>query len=81
MCDFFTTADKTFDARGLRCPEPLMILRKIVRLMDTGQTLLIISDDPSTNQDIVNFCRFMDHTLIAKKIKKIPYLYLLSKGN
>lgn len=80
MTDLFANPDKTLDALGLRCPEPVMMVRKTVRYMDDGQTLLIIADDPATTRDIPGFCRFMDHQLIAQETEQAPYRYLLRKG-
>jgi hypothetical protein len=42
MTDLFSSPDHTLDAQGLRCPEPVMMVRKTVRNMQTGETLLII---------------------------------------
>ncbi|AIM51741.1 sirA-like family protein, partial [Dickeya phage phiDP23.1] len=36
-----------------------MMVRKTVRQMEAGQTLLIIADDPATTRDIPGFCRYM----------------------
>lgn len=80
MYDAFPAADQTLDARGLRCPEPVMMVRKAVRHMAEGQTLLIIADDPATTRDILGFCRFMEHTLLAQATEQLPYRYLLRKG-
>ena len=44
--------NQTLDASGLRCPEPVMMVRKTVRLMQDGETLLVIADDPATVRDI-----------------------------
>ncbi len=57
-----------------------MMVRKKVRLMAEGETLLVSADDPSTTRDIPSFCRFMDHTLIASEIEQAPYRYLIRKG-
>ena len=43
MTDTFANASQTLDARGLRCPEPVMMIRKTVRAMSDGQTLLILA--------------------------------------
>ncbi|CDL80000.1 sulfurtransferase TusA [Xenorhabdus cabanillasii] len=80
MSDFFANPDKTLDTQGLRCPEPVMMIRKTVRHMDAGQTLLIIADDPATTRDIPGFCRFMEHTLIAQETAETPYRYLIQKN-
>ena len=80
MTDLLTTADHTLDALGLRCPEPVMMVRKTVRNMLPGETLLVIADDPATTRDIPGFCRFMEHELVAHETQSLPYRYLVRKG-
>jgi len=65
---------------GLRCPEPIMMLRKRVRKMEKGELLAVIADDPATTRDIPSFCRFMEHSLIEADTEQIPYRYLIRKG-
>ncbi|MFY2737762.1 sulfurtransferase TusA [Pseudocitrobacter faecalis] len=81
MTDLFASPNHTLDALGLRCPEPVMMVRKTVRTMPVGETLLIIADDPATTRDIPGFCTFMEHELIAKETDTLPYLYLLRKSH
>ncbi len=76
----FEQAQHQLDALGLRCPEPVMMIRKTVRRMADGETLLIIADDPATTRDIPSFCEFMDHTLIDSDTQATPYKYLIKKG-
>lgn len=73
-------ANKVLEAEGLRCPEPVMMVRKTIRSMQDGEVLLINADDPSTTRDIPSFCRFMDHQLIAAQTTDLPYQYLIKKG-
>ena len=80
MTTLFCNATHELDAIGLRCPEPVMMVRKKVRLMAEGETLLVSADDPSTTRDIPSFCRFMDHTLVASETEQAPYRYLIRKG-
>ena len=80
MTDLFVTADQQLDALGLRCPEPVMMIRLTIRKMQPGQTLLITADDPATTRDIPAFCRFMDHELLAQDVTTLPYRYLLKKN-
>ena len=68
------------DTLGLRCPEPVMMIRKTVRKMQQGEILEVIADDPATTRDIPSFCRFMDHTLLESHIEQTPYRYLIKKG-
>lgn len=76
----FNNADHTLDALGLRCPEPVMMVRLNIRKIESGDTLLVIADDPSTTRDIPSFCRFMEHELIAQAIEDKPYRYLIKKS-
>ncbi|MFH8135916.1 sulfurtransferase TusA [Pantoea osteomyelitidis] len=80
MSDRFANPDQTLDALGLRCPEPVMMVRKTVRHMADGETLLIIADDPATTRDIPGFCRFMEHTLLMQETDALPYKFLIKKG-
>lgn len=80
MTNTFDNADKQLDALGLRCPEPVMMVRLEIRNMDDGQTLLIKADDPATKRDIPSFCRFMDHQLLEQQTDEMPYQFLIKKG-
>lgn len=77
----FENADHFLSTVGLRCPEPVMMVRKAIRTMRNGESLLITADDPSTTRDIPSFCRFMDHTLLQQQIEQPPYHYLIRKGS
>ncbi len=76
----FEQADMHLDALGLRCPEPVMMVRLNIRKLQDGQTLAVIADDHSTTRDIPSFCRFMEHTLISMDTDAKPYRYLIRKG-
>lgn len=65
---------------GLRCPEPIMIIRKTLRSMKKNETILILADDPSTKRDIPSFCYFMEHQLLENKVEDKLYYYLLKKA-
>ncbi len=80
MTATFDNPNHCLEAQGLRCPEPVMMVRKTVRKMADGETLLVLADDPSTTRDIPSFCRFMDHTLVAADTENLPYRYLIQKG-
>ena len=71
---------QALDTLGLRCPEPVMMVRKTVRKMQEGELLTVIADDPATTRDIPSFCRFMEHTLIEADTEQTPYRYLIRKG-
>ena len=72
--------NQTLDTLGLRCPEPVMLVRKQIRHMQDGEVLLIIADDPATTRDIPSFCQFMDHRLLHSETEQPPFKYLVRKG-
>jgi len=77
----FYNADHKLDVLGLRCPEPVMMVRLNIRKIAVGETLLVIADDPATTRDIPSFCRFMEHKLVEQQTDSKPYYYLIKKGN
>lgn len=72
--------DHQLDAMGLRCPEPVMMLRQKIRKINEGETLLVTADDPSTARDIPSFCRFMEHQLLEQYTEQLPFHYIIKKG-
>ncbi|GAA0358749.1 sulfurtransferase TusA [Bowmanella denitrificans] len=80
MASDFEQADQQLDTLGLRCPEPVMMVRLAIRKMQDGQTILVVADDPATTRDIPSFCRFMDHQLLKADTNSSPYRYLIQKG-
>lgn len=73
--------DSRLDARGLRCPEPVMMLHKAVRALGDGQVLEVQATDPSTTRDIPKFCHFLGHALLlADEPEPGLYRYRLRKG-
>lgn len=76
----FESAEHQLDALGLRCPEPVMMVRLKIREMQVGESLAIKADDHSTTRDIPSFCRFMEHQLVYSEVEQSPYQYLIKKG-
>ena len=72
-------ADHAIDAIGLKCPEPLMILRNKVRGMAAGETVSVVATDPSTVRDFTNFCRFMGHEMAETSRDGDRYRFIIRK--
>ncbi|MDN7127999.1 sulfurtransferase TusA [Pseudidiomarina terrestris] len=72
---------QTLDTLGLRCPEPVMLIRATIRKLEQGDLLEVIADDPATTRDIPSFCRFMDHQLVIAETTSAPYRYVIRKGS
>ncbi len=74
-----TQCDNILDAIGLRCPEPVMMVRLTLRKMKQGEVLKVMTDDPSTKRDIPKFCMFMDHQLVDSVTEEPPFSYWVRK--
>jgi tRNA 2-thiouridine synthesizing protein A len=71
--------DTQLDARGLYCPEPVMMLHNAVRDMAVGELLEVLATDPSTQRDIPKFCHFLGHELLAEEQDGDQFRYLIRK--
>lgn len=72
--------DKSLDASGLLCPEPVMMLHKIMREAASGNLIEVIATDPSTLRDIPKFCLFLGHDLIEQKETDDKYFFYIRKS-
>ena len=65
------------DAKGLKCPEPIMLLHKAIRESRHGDVIEVFATDPSTERDIDKFCEFLGHKLLKKEIDNDNFYYLV----
>ena len=68
------------DARGLLCPEPLMLVRNAMRVLPAGELLEIVATDPSTLRDFKQFCRFMGHEMVSHVRQGEEHHFVLRKA-
>ncbi len=66
MTDDADSTVQQVDVRGLRCPEPLLVVRRAVRAMRAGEVLHVVATDPTTLRDIPQYCRFLEHELLRQ---------------
>ncbi len=52
------------DAKGLRCPLPVLKARKAMRDVPTGGVLRVIATDPGAVKDFEHFCKTTGHALV-----------------
>lgn len=67
------------DARGLRCPEPVMMLHARIRRMAAGDVVRLVATDPSTTRDIVKFCDHLGHALLAQSTDGDTYVFFVRR--
>ncbi|NBD29623.1 MAG: preprotein translocase subunit TatB [Alphaproteobacteria bacterium] len=74
------SADATLDARGLKCPLPVLRAGKLLRDMAPGARLQVLADDPVAVIDIPHFCREAGHDLLKQSEGSDHQLYLIARG-
>lgn len=52
------------DAKGLKCPMPVIHLQKHIRQAGSGDELQIDCTDMSAEKDIASWCKVNKHTLL-----------------
>ncbi|MEN9464407.1 MAG: hypothetical protein RL217_588 [Pseudomonadota bacterium] len=67
------------DARGLFCPEPVMMLHNLMRDLAIGQEVEVLATDPSTQRDFVKFCTFLEQELLESGEKDGVYHFKIRK--
>ncbi|MFW5825699.1 MAG: sulfurtransferase TusA [Marinobacter sp.] len=72
--------DAELDARGLMCPEPVMMLHNRIADVPVGGVLRVRATDPSTTRDIPRFCQFLSHELVQQEQRGEEYLFWIRRG-
>ena len=67
------------DARGLFCPEPVMMLHNRIHDVEIGPVLRVVATDPSTTRDIPRFCPFLGHALLSQQEAGGEFLFLIRR--
>lgn len=78
--DNTNTTEHLLDARGLFCPEPVMLLHKKIREIAEGEVLVLIATDPSTTRDVPKFCHFLGHELLGSVEDEKIFRYSIRKS-
>ena len=75
------SADATLiDARGLLCPQPLLLVRKKTRSGREGDRYFIIADDAQADLDLEVWSYRMQHQLISKDLTDGVWRFVLELG-
>ena len=70
---------KIVDAKGLACPMPVLLARKGIDEIESGQLMLVESTDAGSKSDIPSWTRDMGHELISSETEGPVYVYTIRK--
>ncbi len=73
-------AHHELDTKGLNCPLPIMQAKKIMKSLESGDTLEVLATDPGSVKDFDSFCRATGDTLLEQDEDDGVYRFLLKKS-
>ena len=71
--------DKELDARGLKCPLPILRCKKALAEMSASQVLKIVATDKGAIQDFQGFCKQTGHELLNLEEQAEEFIFLIRK--
>lgn len=70
----------SLDARGLRCPMPVIRLESVLRGLAVGAQVRVVADDPIAALDIPNACREGGHAYEKLADEAGACVFLVTRG-
>jgi tRNA 2-thiouridine synthesizing protein A len=61
-----TSDEETIDARGLKCPLPVLKMEKRLAALPAGARLIVLATDPMARVDIPLYCRQHGHACLLE---------------
>lgn len=74
------TPDREVDARGLKCPLPVLRAAKALREMRPGEVLLVLADDPVAVIDLPHHCAQAGHHHLGRTDQGDHQAHLIRRG-
>jgi tRNA 2-thiouridine synthesizing protein A len=69
--------DETLDARGLKCPLPVLLAKRALRTITPGSLLEVLATDRGVDADIVDLCELTGAILVDSAITDGVYRFVL----
>jgi tRNA 2-thiouridine synthesizing protein A len=76
----FKVENMYLDARGLRCPMPLLKLKQALHSLAVGDILTISTTDPVSQRDFVVFLGQSKHQLLLSEQRGDEFYFEIKKG-
>ena len=70
---------RAIDARGLACPQPVLLLREAVRRLAHGQRVALLATDPLAPVDVAAWCLRTGHALVAQSEEGGVYRFVVQR--
>ncbi|MEQ8228732.1 MAG: sulfurtransferase TusA family protein [Rhodospirillales bacterium] len=70
----------TLDARGLKCPLPVLKAKKAMKPLVSGDTLTVLATDPSAPKDFEEFCAATGYALEENRTEGSDFIIIIRKS-
>lgn len=78
--DNSSTVVSEVDARGLRCPLPLLKAKQALRDLASGEAVRVLATDSGSVRDFQTFAALAGHGLAREEAPDGVYVYILVKS-
>ncbi len=72
-------ATHTLDALGLKCPMPILKAKKVIKKMEAGETLELLSDDSGAKADVPALLNKTGCSLVELKEEGKKLTFIIKK--
>ncbi len=69
--------DLEIDVVGLRCPLPLLKLKKRIQILGPGSIIKFLANDPTTLKDVPAYCELVGHEILKVDSETLPYVFFI----
>lgn len=64
MTNYKQLIDLEIDVKGLKCPLPVLKLKKRIKSLPTGAVVVLLSTDKTVLQDVPAYCDLVGHKIL-----------------
>ena len=72
--------NESLDARGERCPMPLLMAKRAMRDLPSGAVLEVLSTDAGSERDFESFARLAGHTVVCEQLPDQMLRLIITKA-
>ena len=72
--------DRVLDAKGLRCPLPVIKTRMALDKMAVGEVVTVLATDPASNIGISHLCSINGHEMVDASKEDGVLTFVIRKG-
>ena len=71
---------KTLDLKGLRCPLPVLKVKKQMKSLSAGSIIEVFTDDPASIEDLKSYCETSGDNLLYVEENFMIYRFVIKKN-